>query len=144
MEATLTLKEAADRVGVTPATLKRWAQTGVIPGVNGKNPEWTPAVISHARIVARLRERLELSARSVAHERVDGPLPLEQFLDEVTADEPCCPGDEVIHFGARRLPPRASCPRLVDKARIRLAKSHGDLTPSPPPRTLRPVRQQAG
>ena len=54
---TLTLKEAADRAGVSPATLKRWAQTGVIPGVNGKKPEWTPAAIAHARIVARLRER---------------------------------------------------------------------------------------
>src|SRR5215208_7572607 len=53
-----------------------------------------------------LCERLELAARSFAHERVDGPLPLEQFLDEVPADEPCCPGDEVIHFGAATLPPR--------------------------------------
>ena len=57
MASTLTLKEAAERAGVTPATLKRWAETGVIPGVNGKKPEWTPAAIAHARIVARLRER---------------------------------------------------------------------------------------
>ena len=57
MASTLTLKEAADRAGVTPATLKRWAQTGVIPGADGKEPEWTPAAIAHARIVARLRER---------------------------------------------------------------------------------------
>jgi adenylate cyclase len=55
--STLTLKEAADRAGVTPATLKRWAQTGVIPGADGKDTEWTPAVIAHARIVARLRAR---------------------------------------------------------------------------------------
>jgi adenylate cyclase len=53
----LTLKEAAERAGVKPATLKRWAETGVIPDVNGKKPEWTPAAIAHARIVARLRER---------------------------------------------------------------------------------------
>ena len=57
MEASLTLKEAAERAGVKPATLKRWAETGVIPDVNGKKPVWTPAVIAHARIVARLRER---------------------------------------------------------------------------------------
>jgi hypothetical protein len=44
-----------------------------------------------------LRERIELPARPFAHERVDGPLPLEQFLDEVPADETCCPGDEVVH-----------------------------------------------
>ena len=53
----LTLKEAADRAGVKPATLKRWAETGVIPGLNGRKPDWTPAAIAHARIVRRLRER---------------------------------------------------------------------------------------
>jgi adenylate cyclase len=57
LEASLTLKEAAERAGVKPATLKRWAQTGVIPDVSRKNPRWTPAAIAHARIVARLRER---------------------------------------------------------------------------------------
>ena len=57
MEASLTLKEAAERAGVKPATLKRWAQTGVIPDVNRKSPRWTPAAVAHARIVARLRER---------------------------------------------------------------------------------------
>jgi adenylate cyclase len=53
---TLTLKEAAERVGVSPSTLKRWADSGVIPEVDGKG-EWTEAAVSHARIVARLRER---------------------------------------------------------------------------------------
>ena len=52
---TLTLKEAADVAGVKPATLKRWAETGVIPDVDGDG--WTPAAVSHARIVARLRAR---------------------------------------------------------------------------------------
>src|SRR5436190_13116887 len=52
---TLTLKEAADQTGVKPATLKRWAETGVIPDVDGGG--WTPAAVSHARLVARLRER---------------------------------------------------------------------------------------
>jgi adenylate cyclase len=50
----LTLKEVAQRTGVTPATLKRWAETGVIPGYDGA---WTPAAAAHARIVARLRDR---------------------------------------------------------------------------------------
>ena len=52
---TVTLKEAADLAGVKPATLKRWAETGVIPDVDGNG--WTPAAVSHARIVARLRAR---------------------------------------------------------------------------------------
>jgi adenylate cyclase len=55
-DGTFTLKEAAERVGVSPATLKRWAQSGVIPELDG-NREWTEAAVAHARIVARLRER---------------------------------------------------------------------------------------
>jgi len=53
----LTLKEAADQVGVSPSTLKRWADGGVIPGANGRRNAWTPAAVAHARIVSRLRER---------------------------------------------------------------------------------------
>jgi adenylate cyclase len=45
--------DVARQIGVTPPTLKRWVQTGVVP----KDGEWTPAAIAHARIVARLRER---------------------------------------------------------------------------------------
>ena len=56
MAETLSLKEASERVGVTPATLRRWAREGVIPEVNGE-AEWTTAAVAHARIVARLRER---------------------------------------------------------------------------------------
>jgi adenylate cyclase len=52
----LSLKEAAERVGVSPATLRRWAREGVIPEVDGKR-EWSTAAVAHARIVARLRER---------------------------------------------------------------------------------------
>jgi adenylate cyclase len=53
---TLTLKQAAERVGVSPSTLKRWAETGVIPEVDGSR-DWTPAAVSHARTVARMRRR---------------------------------------------------------------------------------------
>ena len=56
MAETLSLKEAADRVGVSPATLRRWAREGVIPELNGTG-EWTTAAVAHARIVARLRDR---------------------------------------------------------------------------------------
>jgi adenylate cyclase len=55
-EPTLTLNEAAERVGVSPATLRRWAESGVIPEVDGRG-EWTAAAVAHARIVARLRAR---------------------------------------------------------------------------------------
>ncbi len=50
----LSLREAADRAGVPVSTLRRWAREGLIPPYDGS---WSPAAISHARIVARLRER---------------------------------------------------------------------------------------
>jgi adenylate cyclase len=50
----LSLNKVAEQAGVTPATLKRWAESDVIPGYDGR---WTPAAAAHARIVARLRER---------------------------------------------------------------------------------------
>jgi adenylate cyclase len=50
----MTLREAAQRAGVSPSTLSRWAREGLIPQYDG---EWTPAVVAHARIVARLRQR---------------------------------------------------------------------------------------
>jgi adenylate cyclase len=50
----LTLAEAARRAGASPASLKRWADQGLIPGYAGR---WTPPVVAHARLVARLRER---------------------------------------------------------------------------------------
>src|SRR4051794_9841505 len=53
----MTLKEAADRAGVSASTLKRWAKSGVIPELDGSEDAWTPAAAAHARIVARLRER---------------------------------------------------------------------------------------
>ena len=57
-DTTLTLKEAAERAGATPATLRRWASSGLIPGMTGRSGEsWTSAAATHARIVARLRDR---------------------------------------------------------------------------------------
>ena len=55
-EGTLTAREAAEEVGVTPETLRRWAKTGVIPGADGTNG-FSRAAVATARIVARLRER---------------------------------------------------------------------------------------
>jgi adenylate cyclase len=50
----VTLAEVAERVGVTPATLRRWIGQGLIPQHDGT---WTPAAIGQARVVAKMRER---------------------------------------------------------------------------------------
>ncbi len=51
-EPELSLAQAAREAGVTPATLRRWGEAGVIPDYRGR---WTHAAAAHARIVARLR-----------------------------------------------------------------------------------------
>jgi adenylate cyclase len=57
-EERLSLRDVAARAGVTPATLKRWVDKGVIPDAAGATTDgWTPAAAAHARVVARLRER---------------------------------------------------------------------------------------
>jgi adenylate cyclase len=53
---TVSLAEAAERVGVSRSTLKRWRQTGVIPE-SGGDDGLSPAGLAHARIAARLRDR---------------------------------------------------------------------------------------
>ncbi len=50
----MNLTQAAARVGVAPATLRRWAREGLIPQYDG---DWSAAAIGHARIVQRMRER---------------------------------------------------------------------------------------
>ena len=53
-EETISLNEAARLVGVSPSTLKRWAEAKVIPVKDG---QWTTAAAAQARVVARMRER---------------------------------------------------------------------------------------
>jgi len=53
-EDTISLNEAAQISGVSPGTLKRWAEAGVIPVRNGR---WTTPAAAQARVVARMRER---------------------------------------------------------------------------------------
>ena len=58
------------------------------------------AVLVDAPAVTQL---LEAALRPLPHEHVDRPLPLEQQLDQVAADEPGRSGDEVAQFD----PPRS-------------------------------------
>jgi adenylate cyclase len=53
-EQVFSLSEVARRTGVSPGTLRRWAEGGLIPGWDGR---WTIASLAHARLVARLRDR---------------------------------------------------------------------------------------
>src|SRR5437588_345750 len=50
----ISLSEASRRSGVSPNTLKRWAEEKVIPVKRGR---WTPVAAAQARVVARMRER---------------------------------------------------------------------------------------
>ena len=49
-----TLAQVAARVGVSPATVRRWVTKGLVPGFDGR---WTPSAIAYVRVVARLRAR---------------------------------------------------------------------------------------
>src|SRR5256885_15545864 len=53
-EERISLNEAARRAGVTPATLKRWAEDRIVPVKRGR---WTPVAAAQARVVARMRDR---------------------------------------------------------------------------------------
>jgi adenylate cyclase len=51
----LSLTDAAKRVGVAPATLRRWLREGLIPQHNSNG--WSTTAIGQARVVARMRDR---------------------------------------------------------------------------------------
>jgi adenylate cyclase len=52
----VSLQDAAAAAGVSVGTLRRWAREGLIPQYGGDGL-WSRGAVSHARIVARLRER---------------------------------------------------------------------------------------
>jgi adenylate cyclase len=78
-----TTTEVARRVGVTPATLKRWVSTGVVPLPDG----WTQSAIAHARIVARLRARGH-SLAEIRQATEDGRLAFGYAEDLLRVEEP--------------------------------------------------------
>jgi adenylate cyclase len=50
----LTLAQVAERVGVSPATVRRWVRRGLVPGYEDS---WTPTAVAYVRVIARLRAR---------------------------------------------------------------------------------------
>jgi len=52
----LSVKAVAARLGITPATLRRWVKQGIVPQLDADGC-LTPKAASHARVVVRLRER---------------------------------------------------------------------------------------
>ena len=79
----MTLAEAAERVDVAPATLRRWIREGLIPQYHG---DWTPTAIGHARVVAKMRERGH-SLQEIRKAGEEGRLAFG-FLDELLGSEP--------------------------------------------------------
>jgi len=79
----VTLAEAAERMDITPATLRRWIRDGLIPQYEG---EWTPAAIGQARVVAKMRERGH-SLQEIRKASEEGRLAFG-FLDELLGSEP--------------------------------------------------------
>lgn len=74
----MTLARAAERVGVMPATLRRWIRQGLIPQYEDS---WTPAAIGQARVVAKMRERGH-SLTEIRRATEDGKLAFG-FLEEL-------------------------------------------------------------
>jgi adenylate cyclase len=79
----VTLTDAAQRIGVTPATLRRWIRQGLIPQYDGA---WTPAAIGQARVVAKMRERGH-SLKEIRTATEEGRLAFG-FLEELFGSEP--------------------------------------------------------
>jgi len=50
----LTLAQVAAVAGVSPATVRRWLDRGLVPGFEGR---WTPSALAYVRVIARLRAR---------------------------------------------------------------------------------------
>ncbi len=82
----LTLKEVADRAGVSPATLRRWVKEGLIPQLDGgAGNAWSVAAAAQARVVARLRDRGHTIAQ-IREATEDGRLAFG-FVEELLPDE---------------------------------------------------------
>jgi adenylate cyclase len=82
----LTLKEVAERAGVSPATLRRWVKGGLIPQFDGgAGGNWSAAAAAQARVVARLRDRGH-TVEQIRAATDDGRLAFG-FVEELLPDE---------------------------------------------------------
>jgi adenylate cyclase len=114
---TLNLSQAAERAGVTAGTLRRWAEQGVIPNVNGG---WTPAAVATARIVARLRERGH-SLSSIRHAAENGRLAFGYIEDLFPSEE----GEYTLEDAARET---GLEPALIERIWQAIGFPSGDRT----------------
>jgi adenylate cyclase len=82
----LTLNEVAERAGVSPATLRRWVKSGLIPQLEGgAGGPWSAPAAAQARIVARLRDRGH-TIEQIQAATEDGRLAFG-FIEELLPDE---------------------------------------------------------
>jgi adenylate cyclase len=81
----LTLKEVAERAGVSPGTLRRWVKSGLIPQVDGGGGSWSTAAAAQARVVARLRDRGH-TIEQIGQATEEGRLAFG-FVDELLPDQ---------------------------------------------------------
>ena len=75
----LTLDQVATGAGVSPGTVRRWVEKGLVPGYEG---QWTLAAAAYVRVVARLRARGH-SLEQIKHASDAGQLaigPIENLL----------------------------------------------------------------
>ncbi len=82
-----TLAQVAAQVGVSPGTVRRWVERGLVPGFDGR---WTPSSIAYVRVVARLRARGH-SLEQIKRASDDGQLaigPIEDLLSSTGARHP--------------------------------------------------------
>jgi adenylate cyclase len=76
----LTLAQVAAHAGVSPETVRRWVQKGLVPGYEGA---WTPSAVAYVRVVARLRARGH-TLEQIKRASDNGQLavgPIESLLD---------------------------------------------------------------
>jgi adenylate cyclase len=78
----MTIGEAAERIGVTAGTLRRWVRQGLVPQYDG---EWTPGSIGQARVVAKMRERGH-SLQEIRRATEEGKLAFS-FLEELFPED---------------------------------------------------------
>ena len=80
----LTLAQVATRAGVSPGTVRRWVERGLVPGYEGR---WTPAATAYVRVVARLRARGH-SLREIKRASDSGQLAIGPIENLLSGSEP--------------------------------------------------------